>query len=124
VSKAAKKCTRTIHIIIPLNTAVAGFDNQLLCAVLFCCVWCWQYHQLSHDLDRADRAVRYLLSPAHPKAVAPQIQAGSGLLQPALLPAHVHAYAKVPQQRITVPLFDFAADPYGTALSAFAWVAI
>jgi len=77
--KAAKECTRTIHTVVLLNTAAAGIDNEVLCAVLFCCVWCWQYHQLSDGPDRADRAVRHLLSPAHPKAIAPQVQACSCL---------------------------------------------
>ena len=79
--KAATECTRIIHTVIPLNSAAAGVDNQVLCAVLLCCVWWWwwQYHQLSVDPDRADRAVRHLLGPAHPKAIATEVQVCSCL---------------------------------------------
>ena len=79
--KAATECTRTIHTVILLNSAAAGGDNQVWCAVLFCCVWWWwwQYHQLSDDPDRADRAVRHLLGLADPKAIATQVQACSCL---------------------------------------------
>ncbi len=45
-------------------------------------------------------------------------------LQPAFMPAHVHAYAKALQQCIELQLLEVQVDPRVTLLSAFAWIAI